>query len=137
MNNVYVLDACALIALLKDENGADSVSAIYEKAERGDAVLLMNRINLFEVYYGFYKDKGKDYAEKIMKGVMQSVVSICEFNKEVFIEAGKFKANYKISLADSVALAQAEVSNGALLTADHHEFDIIEKSESINFCWIR
>jgi len=137
MSDAYVLDACALIAILKDENGADNVSDIYERADRGEAILLMNRVNLFEVYYGFYKEKGRDYAEKIMNGVMQSVISICEFDKKVFAEAGKLKANYKISLADSIALAQAVVSNGTLLTTDHHEFDIVEKSENINFYWIR
>ena len=67
MSDVYILDACALIALLKNENGADTVSDIYEKTDNGEAVLLMNRVNLFEVYYGFYKEKGKDYADKIMK----------------------------------------------------------------------
>ena len=137
MSDAYILDACALIALLKNENGADAVSDIYEKADKGEAVLLMNRVNLFEVYYGFYKEKGRDYAEKIMNGVMQSVVSVCEFDREVFKEAGRLKASYKISLADSVALAQTAVSNGTLLTADHHEFDVVEKSEKIAFYWIR
>ena len=137
MSDVYILDACALIALLKDEKGADIVSDIYEKADRGEVILYMNRVNLFEVYYGFYKEKGKDYAEKIMNGVTQSVVSVCEFNKAVFKEAGRLKANYKISLADSIALAQAAVSNGALVTADHHEFDAVEKQENIEFEWIR
>ena len=56
---------------------------------------------------------------------------------EIFTEAGRLKASYKISLADSVALAQTIVSGGALLTADHHEFDAIEKHENIRFEWIR
>ena len=60
-----------------------------------------------------------------------------EISDEIFTEAGRLKASYKISLADSVALAQAIVSGGALLTADHHEFDAIEKHEKIRFEWIR
>jgi len=137
VSSIFVLDACALIALLKNETGADIVSDIYEKASRGEATLLMNRVNLFEVYYGFYKEKGKVYAEKIMDGVIKSVISICEFNRAVFDEAGRFKATYKISLADSIVLSQTTISCGVLLTADHHELDIIEKSEPINFKWIR
>ena len=57
---------------------------------------------------------------------------------EMFQTAGWLKASYKISLADSIALATASVLNGELLTCDHHEFDAIDKSEeNINFHWIR
>ena len=69
MNGVYVLDACALLAILKDEPGADYVDAAYEKANSGNCNLIMNKLNLFEVYYGFYREKGKAYAEKIMDTV--------------------------------------------------------------------
>ena len=31
MNNVYVLDACALIAVLSEEEGAGKVVDVYEK----------------------------------------------------------------------------------------------------------
>jgi predicted nucleic acid-binding protein len=60
-----------------------------------------------------------------------------KLSDKVFTEAGRFKASYKISLADSIALAETSVSGGKLLTADHHEFDIIEKQEKIKFNWIR
>jgi predicted nucleic acid-binding protein len=97
----------------------------------------MNRVNLLEVYYGFYRDDGKEYAGKIMDGITQSVISISEFDKDIFLVAGRLKASYKISLADSVALAQAIALEGELLTADHHEFDAIEGREDIRFQWIR
>ncbi len=137
MRSVFVLDACALIALLKNEKGAGIVAAAYKEAESGKARITINRVNLLEVYYGFYHDKGENYAKMIMDGVMRSIVSISEFDKEVFPVAGRLKASYKISLADSIVLAQAIVSNGVLLTADHHEFDAIEGREDISFQWIR
>jgi len=137
VNEVFILDACALLALLKNERGADEVALAYEKANHGEALLIMNKINLFEVYYGMYHDRGKDYAEKILDGVKRSIVTISEFSDDVFAEAGRLKATYRISLADSIALAQALLSGGALLTADHHEFDVIEGCENITFQWIR
>jgi predicted nucleic acid-binding protein len=137
MTRIFVLDACALIALLNNENGADKVVAAYNEAENGSAKIIMNRINLLEVYYGFYHDKGEEYAEKVMKNVEQSIISISEFDKSIFPIAGRLKATYKISLADSIALAQAVTIGGELLTADHHEFDIIEGKEPIQFHWIR
>jgi PIN domain nuclease of toxin-antitoxin system len=137
MREIFVLDACALVALLKNEYGAEKVAAVYTKANNGEAGLIINRVNLFEVYYGFYRDRNKDYAENIVNNVSHSSISIREFDNEIFTEAGRLKAFYKISLADSVALAQTIVSSGTLLTADHHEFDTIEKCESIRFEWIR
>ena len=91
------------------------------------------------MYYGFYRENGKAYADKIMESVKRSAVSVYEFTKEVFTEGGKLKASHKISLADSVALAQAIITGGRLLTADHHEFDAIEREgrENITFEWIR
>ena len=53
------------------------------------------------------------------------------------MEAGRLKATYRISLADSIALAEASVSGGILLTADHHELELVEKNENIVFHWIR
>ena len=51
--------------------------------------------------------------------------------------ARRLKASYNISFADSFALAQAVVFDGELLTADHHEFDVIDGIEPVHFHWIR
>jgi len=110
---------------------------LIKKADNGTAKLLMNRINLLEVYYEFYRHKGKEYADDFVKKVKLSIVQICEFDEAIFEEAGRLKASYKISLADSIALAQALVSGGELLTADHHEFDVIERHEPVRLHWIR
>ena len=56
---------------------------------------------------------------------------------DLFYEAGRLKASYKISFADSFALAQTIILDGTLLTSDHHEFDRIESIEKIKFMWIR
>ena len=137
MNEVYILDACALIAVLKKENGFEKVTAVYKKANSSEAEIIMNKANLLEVYYGFYKDKGKEYADKIIDGINKSIINITEISDPVFFEAGRIKASYRISFADAIVLAEASASGGVLLTADHHEFDALEKSENIQFLWIR
>lgn len=137
MNNVFVLDACALIALVRNEKGANIVADVYKNADNGSIRLCMNRINLLEVYYGFYRDMGKDYALNIVKQIESSSVFITEFDREVFLEAGRLKATYKFSLADSIAIAQTIILRGSILTSDHHEFDIIDGKENLVFNWIR
>ena len=44
MNKIYVLDACSLIALLTNEEGADVVKDILQKAT-------YNEIDVFMCYY--------------------------------------------------------------------------------------
>jgi predicted nucleic acid-binding protein len=59
-------------------------------------------------------------------------------NQVSLVEAGRIKSFYKISLADSIAIAEASVTGGVLLTCDHHEMDKVERRENnIKFRWIR
>ena len=138
MNKVYVLDACALIALLLHEEGAEIVAQAYKDANSGNAKIVINAVNLLEVYYDFYRAHDKETADDMITNVYASVVSVVtEIDRALIIEAGRLKATYKISLADSFALAQAKITEGVLLTSDHHEFDAIEGKESIQFMWLR
>jgi predicted nucleic acid-binding protein len=134
----YVLDACALVALLKGEQGAEIVEAAFDAAHKKTATIIMNKINLLEVYYDAYRTHGKEQADLMLSNLKKGPVSInSEISDDIFAAAGRLKASYKISLADSFALAQAIVTGGELLTADHHEFDKIEGIEPISFNWIR
>ena len=138
MSKVYVLDACALIAALSDEAGADNVVDVYKEVVSGEAELVMHVVNLLEVYYDDYRHHGKNSADKMIAEVKAlSIKIITDTDDALFAEAGRLKATYKMSLADSFALAQAKVTGGILLTSDHHEFDAIEEKESIQFMWIR
>ena len=135
---VYVLDACALLAVIKAENGGQIVNNAYREAEDGKAKIIMNRVNLLEVYYGLINEFGTEIAGRILEQVTESIVRITDLNEESLIEAGRIKSVYKISIADSIATAEASVSGGILLTADHHEMDKVEQSETnIKFMWIR
>jgi predicted nucleic acid-binding protein len=136
--NRYVLDACALLALLRNESGADKVASVINAAGNGEAELIMHRANLLEIYYDLYRSLGKRNADMVLAEILKRPILInTEITDTIFSEAGRLKASYKISFADSFALAQAIESNGELLTADHHEFDAIEGQEDISFIWIR
>ena len=136
--NRYVLDTCAMIALLQEEQGADKVAAALNAANNGEASIVMHKLNLLEVYYDAYRWRGKEQADLMLFEVKKRPIKIiAEITDEVFSKAGQLKASYKISLADSIALAQAAAYDGELLTADHHEFDQMDGRENIRFLWIR
>jgi len=138
MSEIYIMDACALIAFLRNEQGAETVTSILKSTSEGTTEIFMNSVNLLEVFYDIYRSIGKTNAAERLAAIKKLPISIkSNLSDEVFNEAGRLKASYKISLADSIALAETSVWGGKLLTSDHHEFDIIEKQEDINFAWIR
>ena len=134
----FVLDACSLIAILNDEDGADKVEQIIQKAENEECLIYLNKLNLLEIYYIICRKSGIDKADEILFDLLDTPIKIIDkLDDKVFREAGRLKAKYKISLADSIALAEAKVRKAQLITADHREFDPIEKGGEISFYWIR
>jgi predicted nucleic acid-binding protein len=135
----FLLDACAFIALILAENGAMMVKDLLDRAESGEIFVSICAINLLEVYYGVIKNSGVEYADMVLDSIKNSSISVInplEY-EDVFKEAGRIKANYRLSLADATALAYASVMNCTLVTSDHHEMDIVESNEKIKFLWVR
>lgn len=66
MSDYYVLDACALIAFLNDEAGADVVEELLRKSDRQEPNLFLQRLNLLEVYYGIYREVGPEASEQAL-----------------------------------------------------------------------
>ena len=138
MNDLYIMDACPLIASIAGEVGAEKVHEILNRALDGEVTIEMNKINLLEVYYDVYKTYGQNEARKFLEDIKNIPIKINpEITDEVLEEAGRFKVMYKIFLADSIVLAETKINNSSIITADHHEFDIIEKTENMIFFWIR
>jgi len=134
----YLLDACAVIAYLNDEEGADKIEGLLWESAQRSKVLFLHEVNLLEVYYGVYRDEGEQLAEETYNTVVNLPIRIVAgLKKNVFKEAGRLKAIYKVSLADSIALAAAKVRRIPLVTCDHHEFDGIQEKNELDFLWIR
>ncbi len=138
MNDKYVLDACALIAFLGNEAGADIVEELLVRSKRKEIELFINTINLLEIYYGVFHAAGKEKAEEVLHTIKELPLEIVnKISKNVFLEAGGLKAQNSISLADSIAVAEANVRNAKFVTADHHEIDKLEEEKIVKVHWIR
>ena len=134
----YVIDACALIAFLNDEAGADTVTELLTRAETGIDRLFMSGIQVLEVYYDRIYIKGSGYADAFLESLYTSpIVVLSEIPHDVIREAGRLKTTYSISLADSIACATALCMNFPLVTSDHAELAVIERQEPIQFYWFR
>ena len=132
---IVVLDACSLIAFFNDERGAEIVSKILQEVNR----IEISAINLLEIAYDAVRRTGDSAsATKIIEIVSALPVHICwDLDAALIKSASSFKARFRISMADAVALALAEKLSAPLVTCDHHEFDPIENSGQARFLWIR
>ena len=134
----FILDACALIAVLAMEKGADNIRNLFQKAVDHEAILIMNKFNFLEVYYRIYRLYGKNDAEKLFNTIKQMPILINEnLTDDVLKEAGRLKVEHKISIADSIAIAETIVQKGSLVTSDHNEIETVESKENINVIWFR
>lgn len=132
---IWVLDACAMIAYLNDELGADLVEAAL--VEPNDQCLA-HAINLCEVFYHFYRAGGEKAAGDAIRDLRRmNVIERSDFDPQFWEEAGRLKAQARLSLADCFALTLCKRLRGVLLTSDHHEFDPLAVSGAYSITFIR
>jgi PIN domain nuclease of toxin-antitoxin system len=130
----YLLDACALIAFFNKEEGADVVESLLENEEE----VFVSIVNVYEVYYDACRADGEEKAKELLADIEKLPIKIIRnIDREVIIKAARFKVDFSISLADSIALGLGKQLNAKVVTADHHEFDKIEEKKSADFYWIR
>jgi len=133
-----ILDACALLAFLNDEEGADKIERLLDQSASGDAAVSMSVVNLLEVYYGELRDKGASVAQIVLDMVQYySIRIINTVSEQAFREAARLKAAYRISLADCIGLATAIELSGQFVSSDHHELDVVAEKEPLSVYWFR
>jgi len=136
----YVLDACAMIAVINREDGAEAVDKLFHQAVKGEVKLYISIINLLEVNYGFIGDIGIAKTQEILKTIDETpLVVINTISEQAYNEAARIKGTYrKLSLADAVGIATAAELDGVFVTCDHHELDVIAgKEASLKLFWFR
>lgn len=117
----YVLDACAIIALVKNEDGA---LIVRQALEAKNNLCFVHAVNLCEVYYDCLRCHGNEPAERLIGNLIEAGLIIrSDMDIDFWKVAGNLKARGRISLADCFAVSLAERENALLLTSDHHEFE--------------
>ena len=134
----FTLDACALIAFFNDEEGSEIVEEIFAQALADDADLYVASVNLYEVYYDTWRRSSQETANQLLADMYLLPLTVIEtFDKDLMQIAGYFKTTYRVSLADSVALALAKQIDAELISTDHHEFDVIAETGDARIYWLR
>jgi len=110
------LDAWAILALLQGEEPACSIVA--QKLRDSSLLIYMSWINLGEVYYILYRQRGESEAETTLKEILQLPVKFKEPDKKLIKSAAIIKGKYRLSYADAFAIALAHEVKGVLLTGN-------------------
>ena len=132
---VAVLDACALIAFLNNEDGAGVVAEALQEVP----LVKMAAVNVLEVAYDAVRQTGqKDAAGEILRNVAALGLNIdSTLSDEMIQRAAVFKTSFRLSLADSIALALAAVHGAPLLTSDRRDFSPIHEAKAARIIFIR
>ncbi|NTU62647.1 MAG: type II toxin-antitoxin system VapC family toxin [Chloroflexi bacterium] len=129
----YTLDSYALLAYLQAESGGAAVRALLEAARDQQAVLGLSLINVGEIYYILYRERGKDQAEAALADLHTLPLTLHPVTEERIMAAARLKASFPIAYADAFAAALAQ-ELGALLVTGDPEFESLESQ--IGIMWL-
>jgi ribonuclease VapC len=128
-----LLDSFAIIAYLNKDKGFEKVRDAMSEAQNSGGSILMNEINIGEVYYILFRKRGPEKADYFLQTILQSLPIIVVSNDfDDVIKAAKIKAEHPLSFADCFAAATAKKNNSVIMTGDP-EFKKIEDLVAIEW----
>jgi len=114
-----VLDSWAILALvLGGTSAALVVRRQLRRARTGNTRLLLNIVNLSEVYFRTWQLLGEERAEEVWSLVRGLPLDVVPVKEPLAREAARIKARHPLSLADAFAVATARLHSAPILTGD-------------------
>jgi predicted nucleic acid-binding protein len=132
MAATQVLDSYALLALLRDEPGAEIVAGLLERAGQQNRSVHMTEVNYAEVQYTIRRKDGETVWASIAGQLLAAPIEFHAADRRLADVAAGFKARFKISLAAAFAAALAKERKAELVTGDP-EFRALEKEIKIRW----
>lgn len=132
MAATQVLDSYALLALLRDEPGAEIVAGLLERAGQQNRSVHMTEVNYAEVQYTIRRKDGETVWASIAGQLLAAPIEFHAADRRLADVAAGFKSRFKISLADAFAAALAKERKAELVTADP-EFRALDKEIKIRW----
>lgn len=117
-----LLDTSAVLTLIEDEPGAERVEQVLREEET-----ILPWMALLEVHYVTRQEKGDEEADRRFALIKQLGSTIrWDVEESLLLTASTFKADHRISLADSLIAAYARRLGAVLLHKDP-EFEALAK----------
>lgn len=133
---MMVLDAWAVMAWLKGQQpAAERVRLLLDAAERREQKLLINIVNLGEVFYVSVKARDLAYGERVIDA-LRPRLAVIPATDSLVINAATLKSRHAISYADAFAAATALLRDAPLVTGDPELQTMAETEKNLKLEWI-
>ena len=133
MNETFVLDSFAVLALLGREPGSQEVADLLRKAQEEEIRALMTWVNAGEVAYIVERRWGVERLYAALATMEATALEIVPVERELALMAAHIKAEHTIAYADAFAAALAQHCTATLVTGDP-EFKLLE--EVLDIHWL-
>jgi ribonuclease VapC len=126
-----VLDSYSLLVFLQKEGAYQRIKDLLSVEDRP---VLMNAVNVGEVFYILSRQRGDRAAEYFLSVVLPGLpIAVLDNSFDNVMEAARLKAKHALSFADCFAAATAIRENAVLVTGDP-EFKKLGRAVTIE--WI-
>jgi len=116
---VAVVDSWSILAFLRaEEPGAAAVRRYLRRARAGNLRLLLNVVNLGEIFYRLIQLTGATQAEERLAEIKALPIQIVPAREGLVMEAARIKAGHRLAYADAFAVATGRMENAPIITGD-------------------
>lgn len=116
--SAFVLDTSALIALRRDEVGADGVQKLIQDAQKGRCRLFVSFMTRMELLYIIRRNEGEEAALAALRLLDLLPLEWVSCDTSILETAARIKAEGNLSVADSWIGATAVVQEASLVHRD-------------------
>lgn len=114
----YVFDTSAIIALIDDEAGADTVWELLQLALKGEISVFVSILTVVELHYRLLRQKGEIFANQRLDELYQMPITVVDFTKIFAKQSAIYKSSGKLSFADACIASTAKQLNAILVHKD-------------------
>jgi predicted nucleic acid-binding protein len=133
VDETWVLDSFAVLALLGREPGGEEVAHLLQQAQEGEVRLLMTWVNVGEVAYIVERRWGKGQLHQMLAALEETALEVIPVGRELALAAAHVKAEHPLAYADAFAAALAAETGATLVTGDP-EFRLLE--DTLHIHWL-
>ena len=126
----HLLDTSAILTFTDNEEGAEAVEELLERAKKGETLVHISAMTAMELYYVSWGERGEEEADRLLLFVRALPVTELSLESALVVPAARFKARYKISVADAWIAATAAIHDLILVHKDP-EFERISEEVSL------
>lgn len=133
VDEVYVLDSFAVLALLGKETGSKEVSRLLRQAQEEKVHLLMTWVNVGEVAYIVERRWGRGRLYQVLGTLEATKIEFVPVERDLALKVAGIKAEHPLAYADAFAAALAAQRKAVLVTGDP-EFKVL--GEIVPILWL-